>query len=68
LADADLTISSEEAYDLITRIADEEKLLVSPSSAANLVGAIKVANEIDEGIVVTVFPDNADKYNEVIIT
>ena len=68
LADADLTVSSEEAYDLITRIADEENLQVSPSSAANLVGAIKVANEIDEGIVVTVFPDNADKYNEVINT
>jgi cysteine synthase B len=45
---------------------DTEGLLLSPSSAANLAGAIRIANRLDHGIVVTVLPDNADKYSEVI--
>jgi cysteine synthase B len=41
-------------------------LLLSPSSAANIAGALKVADQIDKGVVVTVLSDNADKYSEVI--
>jgi cysteine synthase B len=40
--------------------------MVSPSSAANLLGAMKVARDLDSGTVVTVFPDNAEKYSEVL--
>ena len=29
-------------------------------------GAIKVAEKIDEGVIVTVFPDDASKYSDVI--
>jgi cysteine synthase B len=43
-----------------------EGLLLSPSSAANLAGAIRVAKQLHDGVVVTVFPDNADKYSEVV--
>ena len=66
LADENIAIDSIEAMELIRDIAKYEGILVSPSSAANLVGAIKVANTIDEGVVVTVFPDDATKYGEVI--
>ncbi|MDN5215310.1 cysteine synthase family protein [Fulvivirgaceae bacterium BMA12] len=66
LADENLLIDSMEAINLIKDIARLEGLLVSPSAAANLLGAIKVANSIDEGTVVTVFPDDASKYSEVI--
>ncbi len=66
LADENLLIDSMEAINLIKDIARLEGLLVSPSSAANLLGAIKVADSIDEGTVVTVFPDDASKYSEVI--
>jgi proteasome lid subunit RPN8/RPN11 len=41
-------------------------LLLSPSSAANIAGALKIINDIDEGVVVTMLPDNADKYGELI--
>jgi S-sulfo-L-cysteine synthase (O-acetyl-L-serine-dependent) len=40
--------------------------MLSPSSAANLVGAIRVASAIEKGIIVTLLPDNGDKYGEVI--
>ena len=66
LADRNLEISTEEAYEMIRRANEEEGLLLSPSSAANLVGAIKVANELDNGVIVTVLPDNGDKYGEVL--
>lgn len=68
LADANLEIDSTKALLMVKQIAQQEGLLVSPSSAANLLGAIEVAKEIDRGTVVTVFPDNADKYSEVLET
>jgi S-sulfo-L-cysteine synthase (O-acetyl-L-serine-dependent) len=66
LADKNIEVSTEESYEIIRAAAKHEGLLLSPSSAANLAGALKVINTIEEGIVVTVLPDNADKYSEVI--
>jgi len=66
VADQNLEITTEEAYELIKAAYKYEGLILSPSSAANLAGAIKVAEHLDEGIVVTVLPDNGDKYSEVI--
>lgn len=66
LADQFLEIDTAEAYELIKAVKKHEGLLLSPSSAANLVGAIKVAEKLDAGIVVTMLPDNADKYTEII--
>jgi len=66
LADDNIEIDTFEAFDLIKEVSEREGLLISPSSAANLLGAIKVADEIEEGVIVTIFPDNADKYGEVI--
>jgi len=64
LADEILYVPTQQAFDLINKVEQDEGLQLSPSSSANLYGAIKVANSIDAGVVVTVFPDNGDKYNE----
>lgn len=66
LATKNMEIDTAEAYAIIKRVCEEEKLLLSPSSAANLIGAIKIAEQIEHGIIVTVFPDNADKYQGII--
>lgn len=66
VADDHLEISTEEAYEIIKVAARYEDLLLSPSSAANIAGALKVIEKIEKGIVVTVLPDNAEKYSEVI--
>jgi S-sulfo-L-cysteine synthase (O-acetyl-L-serine-dependent) len=66
VADKNIEVSTEEAYEMIRTAKKHEGLLLSPSSAANIAGALKVIDEIDEGVVVTVLPDNADKYGEVI--
>jgi cysteine synthase B len=66
VADQNIEVSTEEAYEIVRAAAKHEGLLLSPSSAANIAGALKVADQIDKGVVVTVLPDNADKYSEVI--
>jgi len=65
LADENLEISTEEAYRMVKRLAREEGLLVSPSSAAALNGCLAVAGKIpadEHAVIVTVFADSAAKY------
>lgn len=64
LADANLQIDTFEAYEWMRRVAQTEGLLLSPSAAANLAGAVRVAEKLTNGVVVTIFADNADKYGE----
>lgn len=66
VADVNLEVSTDEAYALIREAHEKEGLLLSPSAAANLAGTIRVARSLHEGILVTVLPDNADKYSEII--
>jgi len=65
IADENLEIPTEEAYEMIVRVKEKEGLLLSPSSAANLIGAIRVASILEQGIVVTLLPDNGEKYGEL---
>jgi cysteine synthase B len=62
LADVNLGIETEEAYDMVRRLATDEGLLVGVSSGAALAAALKVASHLRSGVVVTVFPDSGDKY------
>jgi S-sulfo-L-cysteine synthase (O-acetyl-L-serine-dependent) len=65
LADQNVEVGTEDAYRLVKRLAREEGLLVSPSSAAALYGCFMVARQIPAGqpaVIVTVFPDSAAKY------
>ncbi len=66
IGDEIIEVTTEESYDMVKHVYEAEGLLLSPSSAGNIAGAIKVASKINEGIIATVLPDNADKYSEVI--
>jgi len=66
VADANEEVSTEEAHHLIKEAYHSEGLLLSPSAAANLAGTIRIARQLEEGVLVTVLPDNADKYSEII--
>lgn len=55
-------VSTEDAYDTVYRLGREEGILVGQSSGAALWAALRVARELDEGVVVTLFPDFGDKY------
>lgn len=62
LADENLEISTEEAYAMTLRLAREEGLLVGISSGASMVAALRVAKQVESGVIVTIFPDSGDKY------
>ena len=60
--DSKIPVSTEDAYEIVYTLGREEGVLVGQSSGAALWAALKVAREIDEGTVVTLFPDFGDKY------
>jgi len=62
LADEDLAVSTEAAHSLVRRLAREEGLMVGISSGAALSATLKVARGLERGVIVTVFPDGAEKY------
>ena len=62
LADEDLRIDTERAHRMVRRLAREEGLLAGISSGAAVAAMLDVAKTIDRGIIVTVFPDGAEKY------
>jgi len=65
LADADIGISTEDAYTMAKRLAREEGLLVGISAAAAVAGCLQLARELkrdEPGVLVTILCDSGDKY------
>jgi cysteine synthase B len=66
--DGVLPVSTDEAWDICERLSTEEGILVGHSSGAAVAGAVRVgkrlAAEGKPGVIVTVFPDRADRYFE----
>src|SRR5437762_1136277 len=62
LADEDLRIDTERAYRMVRRLAREEGLLAGISSGAAVAAMLEVATRLTSGVLVTVFPDGAEKY------
>jgi S-sulfo-L-cysteine synthase (O-acetyl-L-serine-dependent) len=62
IADENLGTSTEEAYEMVKRLAREEGVLVGLSAGAAVATSLRVARELESGVIVTVFPDGADKY------
>jgi cysteine synthase B len=66
LADENLWLETEEAYEMARKMAREEGLLLGISAAANIVAAQQVATRLaDEGqsgVVVTILCDGGQKY------
>lgn len=60
--DRTIEVTTEDAYDMVGKLAREEGLFVGISSGAAAVAAIQVASELEAGTVVTIFPDSGYKY------
>src|SRR5919108_3598528 len=61
IADEDIGISTEAAFDLTRRLA-QAGLFVGISSGANLAGALRVARRVSDAVIVVVFCDGGEKY------
>jgi cysteine synthase B len=62
LPDETVEVSTEDAHAMVKRLAREEGLMVGVSAAANVVAALRVAERLETGTVVTVLCDGAAKY------
>ncbi len=60
--DHTLEIETEDAHRMVRRLAREEGLFVGISSGATAWAAIRLAQELESGVVVTIFPDAGYKY------
>jgi cysteine synthase B len=61
-ANETIGIQTEAAHEMVLRLAREEGLFVGISSGAAAVAALRVASQLEEGVVVTLFPDAGYKY------
>jgi S-sulfo-L-cysteine synthase (O-acetyl-L-serine-dependent) len=63
IADEEVTVTTEEAHEMLKRLAREEGLLVGISGAGAMAAALRVAEQAMPGAaIVTVFPDSGDRY------
>ena len=61
ILDKTISVKSDEAIEMAKRLSREEGLLVGISAGANVLGALKMQEEIG-GNIVTVAPDTAERY------
>ncbi len=62
IADENRRTPTEDAYDMVKRVAREEGILIGISAGAAVATALQVAREIEHGTVATILCDGADKY------
>lgn len=60
--DEKIVITDELAYTYARRLAKEEGIFVGISSGTALAGSIEIAQKMDRGNIITIFPDRAEKY------
>jgi S-sulfo-L-cysteine synthase (O-acetyl-L-serine-dependent) len=66
LADREVQVETEAAYEMARRLPREQGVLVGISAAAAVVASLQIAREVasagQKAVIVTVLPDSADKY------
>jgi cysteine synthase B len=62
IADENRRIATEDAYEMVKRVARQDGVLIGVSAGAAVATALEVAREIEGGVVVTILCDGADKY------
>ena len=60
--DRHIMIETEDAFELARQLARIEGIFVGMSSGAALYAARKIAEEVESGVIVTIFPDRGEKY------
>ena len=62
LVDDIITVSDVDGFNNVRQLAQREGLLVGSSSGAALQGALEIKQQLDKGVIVTIFPDGSDRY------
>lgn len=62
LVDEVIKVTDEEAFNTARLLAKKEGIIAGSSSGAAMAAVLKLAERIDSGSIVTVFPDRGDRY------
>ena len=62
IADENRGAATEDAYEMVRRVAREEGILIGISAGAAVATALQVAREVESGVIATILCDGADKY------
>ena len=62
MVDKVVTVSDEDAFEMVRLLANKLGILVGISSGANIFGAIEIAKKYPNKKIVTIAPDGVDKY------
>jgi cysteine synthase B len=62
LVDEMITVEDGEAFELTDQLIKREGLFVGMSSGAAVAGALRIAERMDSGTIVTVLPDRGERY------
>ncbi len=60
--DETIYVNTESAYDMVKKIITIEGLAVGHSSGAAMVATLQVAEKLEDGTIVVIFPDGGDRY------
>jgi len=62
MLDEKIMVEDGEAFEMCRQLATKEGLFVGMSSGAAVVGAVRIAEQRESGIVVVILPDRGDRY------
>ncbi|MEO6726122.1 MAG: cysteine synthase family protein [Blastocatellia bacterium] len=62
LADEEMEVSTEDAYAMVRQLAKREGWFVGVSAAANIVAALRIAETLERGVIVTILCDGGGRY------
>jgi len=62
MLDEIITVEDDEAYEIARLLATKEGIFVGMSSGAAVAGALRLAERMSKGTIVTVLPDRGDRY------
>jgi cysteinyl-tRNA synthetase len=62
MLDEKINILDENAFEMARRIAREEGIFVGMSSGAAMFVAVQQAQQMEEGLIVVIFPDGGERY------
>ena len=65
ICDEIITVSDEDAFEMVRKLGEIEGLLVGISSGANIYAAIEIAKKYKDKTIVTIAPDGIDKYMSI---
>ena len=62
LVDNVIKVTDAEAFQYSRLLAEKEGIIAGSSSGAAMAAVLKLAEKIDTGNIVTIFPDRGDRY------